>query len=519
MNMNINMRASTAFIIVSILHTNHASPSSNDNKAHLRTISWYRRKPHDTSLYDVLNVRYDASSGEITKSYRKLSLEWHPDKIRRKKMKKEREQKSHVSNSSCSLLPPPPPPPPPDGKSTNYIEQYARDKLQQISTAYQILSNDQTRLLYHRYGIQNGIEGAIQLLTGNMYTSSNTLGSDEQAKLLQLMGHPPHLAHDAKDARIYYLTSTIVEKLRPLVEGTVSQDMYVQSIYYECVALGKSALGKQILRCVGRAYRREGYRVLRTMSRSKRGYDGGSIVRKQHSHQHKITDVLHDSWSNVRHFASAALASAKLALVETELKRLQSVRERRRAKATDRKLVVTRGGKCTGKGVPRTDITHGNCLNDLFIDNIGTLPDESEDESLDEIGSIMSDDEDNAPEELDDAHFQHIANEETYNALLTAHQTEVLWKLTKIDLDSTIREACRRMLMSEPRTHSGGPHAFFPSESSPYPQDWNHQYLQYQDGWVCQDGNVLDTEVGRLRAGAALVLVGDLMVRCGKGME
>jgi hypothetical protein len=104
----------------------------------------------------------------------------------------------------------------------------------------------------------------------------------------------------------------------------------------------------------------------------------------------------------------------------------------------------------------------------------------------------------------------------------------VLWKLTKIDLDSTIREACRRMLMAVPGTDNGGRYAFFPSESSPYPQDWNHhpdfqyhhaRYRQPQDGWVGQNGNTIDTEVGRLRAGAALVLVGDLMVRCGKGLE
>jgi curved DNA-binding protein CbpA len=436
----------------------------------------------------------------------------------------ERKRKNHATNN-CTVSPPPPPPPP-DGKTTvNNIEQYARDKLQQISNAHEILSNDQTRLLYHRYGIQNGIEGAIQLLTGKMYTGDSTTGSNEQSRLLQLMGHPPHLAHDAKEARIYYLTATIVEKLRPLVEGTVSQDMYAQSIYDECVALSKSALGKQILRCVGRAYRREGYRVLRTMNRNRQSSYGGSLAAQQHSHQHDITDVLHDSWNNVKHFASAAFASGKLALVEAKLRRLQSEQERSRKKMKESRLVATKGGK--GTEISRTGISHDNLLDDVLIGNIGILPDESEDESIDDIGSMFSDDEGNVHEELDGAHFEYVANEKTYNALLTAHQTEVLWKLTKIDLDSTIREACRRMLMAVPGTDNGGRYAFFPSESSPYPQDWNHhpdfkyhaRYHQPQDGWVGQNGNTIDTEVGRLRAGAALVLVGDLMVRCGKGLE
>ena len=156
------MRSST-FIILLITNTPiipiHASPSQNDNKAHLRTISWYRQKPHDTSLYDVLNVSYDASPGEIAKSYKRLSLEWHPDKLRRKKLKEERKITS--DNIIANNVPPPPPPP-----SDKDLEVYASDKLAQISNAYEILSNDQTRLLYHRYGIKNGIEGAIQLLTG-----------------------------------------------------------------------------------------------------------------------------------------------------------------------------------------------------------------------------------------------------------------------------------------------------------------------------------------------------------------
>lgn len=466
----------------------HASPSQNDNKAHLRTISWYRRKPHDTSLYDVLNVSYDASPGEIAKSYKRLSLEWHPDKLRRKKSKEERKITRNIISSNM----PPPPPPPPRDKD---LEVYASDKLAQISNAYEILSNDQTRLLYHRYGIKNGIEGAVQLLTGKVRHSSasDDIGSDDQLRLLQLMGYPSHLAHHGKEARVCYLTSTIIEKLRPLVEDTVSQEMYVQSVYDDCIALSKSGLGKQILRCVGRAYRREGYRVLRTMNRNKS--DHGLNISKQNRHSHKMADVLRDSWSTMQHLASAVLATGKLALVETKLKQLHKKKERIRSRRTADTNMVTMGDR-------------SNISDSAFMESIGILPDDA-------VESMFSDDEGELPEELDDAHFKHLADEKTYNALLTSHQTDVLWKLSKIDLDSTIRKACRQILLP---TNEGWC-SFFPSQNSPYPNDWgmSHYSSMQQDGWVGQDGNAISMEVGRLRAAAALVLVGDIMVRCGKG--
>ena len=523
------MKASFISSLLIFTHIANASPpSSNDNRAHLRTISWYRQKPHDTALYDVLNIRYDASSGEIAKSYRKLSLDWHPDKIRRRKLKEKRSRniKESASFNDGGVPPPPPPPPPSDNTSIIDIEEYASVKLSEIQNAYEILSNDQTRLLYHRYGIQNGIEGAIQLLTGKMYSSgSATLGNDEQVKLLQLMGHPPHLAHDAKEARIHYLTATIVEKLRPLVEGTVSQDLYVQSIYDESASLSKSALGKQILRCVGRAYRREGYRILRTMNK-KMDYSGFggvsySSTSKQSLPQHKITDLMHDSWNNMRHLASAAFASGKLAITEAKLKRLQRERKMRNSQTSATKMITkSTDNDCDDAG------KEGNIHSSIVLDNIGALFDDTDEESIDEIGSMFSDEEGN-DEELDDTHFQHIANEKTYNALLTVHQTEVLWKLTKMDLDSTIREACRRML-SPASEVNGGWYSFFPSQNSPYyNHDWNDYqpdlsmpyYCEHpQDGWVGLNGNAVPTEVGRLRAAAALVLVGDIFVRCGKGV-
>ena len=36
----------------------------------------------DKNCYDLLGVTRDSTKGEISKSYRKLALQWHPDKFR-----------------------------------------------------------------------------------------------------------------------------------------------------------------------------------------------------------------------------------------------------------------------------------------------------------------------------------------------------------------------------------------------------------------------------------------------------
>jgi curved DNA-binding protein CbpA len=505
------------------------------HKSHLlSTTSWYRHKPHDTALYDLLNVRHDASAGEISKSYRKLSLKWHPDKIRRRHRRGKDIQKKE-DGVKDSVPPPPPPLPHNHTKTTKHaakgLEEEARGKLAQITGAYEILSNDQTRLLYHRFGIRDGVDSAVRLLSGRGVDISginngvaNTFASDEQRSLLLLMGYNypnNYHHHQTRHARVHYITCTTVEKLRPLVEGTVNQETYIQSLYDEYITLSKSALGKQILRCVGRAYRREGYRVLRTMDKRKRIRGYHHYDSSGNKHHHKFTDLLRDSWRDIKHISSAAVASGKLAVVETKLKRLQKEREMKRLKSRDEvRWITTRSGKGDDT------LSSGKDKGVMNLDNIGALPDEIDKEIVDELESMFSDDE--YANDLDDSHFEHLATEKTYTALLSAHQTEVLWKLTKMDLDSTVSEACRRLLSPSSSNNKNGQegwYAFFPSENSPYPSDWNHnphstyqygQHREMQDGWVGTDGHVIPMEVGRLRAAAALVLVGDMMVRCGK---
>ena len=89
----------------------------------------------------------------------------------------------------------------------------------------------------------------------------------QQSRLLQLIGYPKlHSNHregvDLDQQQQYshqqrkdYLVGTITERLRPMVEGTISQNMFINDVYQECNILKSYSFGAHILLCIGRAYR------------------------------------------------------------------------------------------------------------------------------------------------------------------------------------------------------------------------------------------------------------------------
>jgi hypothetical protein len=71
--------------------------SSTSNKGHRRPADlllkmhelYTRQPPHDTSLYDLLEVSPNATNAEIAKSYRQITRRLHPDKqVGRRRRKK-----------------------------------------------------------------------------------------------------------------------------------------------------------------------------------------------------------------------------------------------------------------------------------------------------------------------------------------------------------------------------------------------------------------------------------------------
>ena len=521
---------------------------------------YYSKPPHDHRLYEILCVQPNATLNDIKKAWRRLSREYHPDKILPTEREEEEEQGDMV--------------------------ELARQKLSEITHAFEILSDDRTRLLYHRYGLVGGADAAIRLLrhasfstdSASIYTttiSTATSGMNEEEelhrhrRLLELMGYsdvtpaqtssrtttcsePPEQQQSVnqqqlhqsqqQQKRISYLTTTITERLRPIIEGTTSQETYTDNIYRECNSLKYSPLGAQILRCIGRAYLAEGHRSLRRQRRRKEGTMGSKPSfhhphrhrrhRRHHHHLYKNTDsglveremnknALHqpevmvetaiDMWCDAKQYALAAMASGRLVLMERKVKKLEEDRCR------------------TG-----TDCTASNVTNDNELD----------------------------------LELKHNQKKKLHEALLSAHQMEALWKISKIDLYRTVRQACRK-IVEEPqlmttvaviiggdghdarhhRRHrhkdeerSGNSCANFPSwgghqlstpvgHLSPSVDDWRQNHVlspppppppphpslheHYHKHHVKNNGG-LSGEVGRLRAAAAMILVGDVMVQCSK---
>jgi len=361
-------------------------------------------------------------------------------------------------------------------------------------------------------------------------------------------------------------------------------------------------MGAQILRCVGRAYRVEGYRVLRKMEREKKRihknapWERGNVRNRHGSgigngiqNPHDVADLIRDGWRDAKHFCSAAVAAGKLMMLEQRAKHLEESYERLKAEKAQKKgsdtknrLMQRRAGGIEDKyldtniqdiigalpGEEWSDTENTDHDGDDFffdVDSIDACFDDEDESDLFETGVDWTNEHDPI-----DNNLHQIQNKKAHDAILSAHQMEALWKITKIELDRTIRSACRWILSptdmavddydnleGDYHRHStygaDGWFAFCPSEQSPYYEDWQHYPREFSgssafpqphdrlhrnnkqnyrhrekpsrqgefhtrgpDGWVGTNGEAISMNVGRLRAAAAMVLVGDVMVRCSK---
>ena len=89
----------------------------------------------DKNYYDILGVKQDASEDEIKKAYRKLSLQWHPDR--------------HVGDSEED-------------------KKKAEDKFKEIAEAYSVLSDPDKRARYDRGDTGLGADIDIEEILRNM---------------------------------------------------------------------------------------------------------------------------------------------------------------------------------------------------------------------------------------------------------------------------------------------------------------------------------------------------------------
>jgi len=442
----------------------HASSSVSSTILKMHKL-YSNSPPHETSLYDILGVNSNATMAEITKAYRRKSRIFHPDKQRA-------------------------------SRDSNSPESY-ESKLKKVREAYEVLKEDSTRLPYHKFGLIDTSLAAM-LLTGGKTDNSESSGVKssllnqnpydditlEQKQLLQWMGYSPRV-HD-HDSRVQFITSNLVETIRPLVEDTVSQDHLAHQIAMQCDILKTLPLGSQILRCIGRAYRHSGQAYLNKYSISKndiRFPQNRNLYKQPKMKLRKdlksISSVLGigKTWRKSKDLMEAAVATGKLVYIETKEKRRRETQRKREEKSSEQNMIDY-------NVMDEFDLEMG-----LFSDTEDGVSSSSDDEILESERS------------------------KAQSALIHTLQIEALWKISKIELDQSIQKACKLLLSRD--------NFFFPSHfaGARIMGGASNQKGEREisaDGWVGASGQILDAKVGKLRAAAALVLIGDILVQCSK---
>jgi DnaJ domain/X-domain of DnaJ-containing len=394
---------------------------------------YLRQPPHDTSFYDVLQVSPNATASEIDKSYRKLSRKLHPDKHR------------SIDN---------------DG---------AKEALERVRQAYEILRDDRTRLPYHRHGLVNA-QDAVLILTGRGGYHQDPALIQE---LLQLMGycgtnqgqHPSPMQE--RQQRVWLIASNLIELMRPVVEGALTDDSCLMDhVIRQCDRLKSLPLGAQIVRCVGRAYRYQGRRAMQK-HRHHATYGLNHPNRRTRS-LIAWKDAVSDAVREAKQIATAAVAGSRVLWNERAL--------------------------LNNKRVEPDE--HGPSF-------FGCPSDELDDVGMD----TLMDGTDYAP--LTDEDIKEKEKRKADMVLLESLQVEAFWKICKIDLDRVVREACDLILT--------GDYFFFPSHYSyPWSGADEHRNALESDGWVGSRGVAIDAPTATHRAASLLVRMGDIMVQRSK---
>lgn len=357
------------------------SPEASSTLLYMQKL-YLSQPPHDTLLYDILQVSSNATHHEITKNYRKLSRKYHPDKH-------------------------------PDG----------REHLERVQSAYEVLKTDRTRLHYHRHGLVT-LSDAVTLLMGQTNSQKpNDNNNPRVVELLQLMGY-----NQDHSNRVYVIAYHLLERTRPVIEGTLHEHYLLQDVIEQADRLKRLPLGGQIVRCIGRAYRYAGQRYLRN---------------------HPLSDMenkLRDQFRSAKQLVHAALLGGR-AVLQEQLSKKQA--------ATPKAETIEWDGGEFGEPF------------DLEVPS--------------------------------DSQLSEQEQRKAKSALLESLQVEALWKISKMDLDKTIRRACELIL------ESGAYGAFY------------HQHHQRQpDGWIGENHQAICSNTARFQFANLLIKMGDCMVQRSK---
>ena len=96
-----------------------------------------------------------------------------------------------------------------------------------------------------------------------------------------------------------------------MVEGAIDESTLADTVAQECDSLKKVPLGAQIIRCIGRAYRHSGQRVLRQHHRNSK-----SVLLHPLHVGAALSDTMRDKMRDAKQVLTAAFASGRLVLTE-----------------------------------------------------------------------------------------------------------------------------------------------------------------------------------------------------------
>ncbi|CDF40775.1 unnamed protein product [Chondrus crispus] len=184
----------------------------------------------ETSLYDVLGVKPDATDSAIKKAYYLQAKNCHPDRH-------------------------------PD-------DPQATEKFQKLGEAYQVLSQEETRNLYDSNGMQGLDENNVETMEANQLFDM-LFGSDQFEFLvgdLQLASLASNVDEDgnapAEDflkkiqkQRVRKLEDELIRILRPWTDGDKSA--FIQWAYTKAACMAESNSGPAMLYTIGQIYARK----------------------------------------------------------------------------------------------------------------------------------------------------------------------------------------------------------------------------------------------------------------------
>jgi len=505
-----NFLMMTNLTIVDVVESKQALPELTSTALRLHKV-YANLSPHDTDLYDTLEVTPNATIAQIKKKYRTLTRKYHPDKLRT--------QQNHDQQ-----------------------KEVAERRLQQLQRAYEVLSNDSKRLPYHRYGLVDPNLAAFllrpqlhpnsyyQLVQQHSYSclssNSNTdSGRDNNCEsslfdkldreLLQLMGYDystmnvvtmameanPHddPSNVLEEHRARTIAALLVESIRPVVEGRIGTRLYIHSLAQDCDKWKRSPLGAQIIRSVGRAYRHEGRDFLQRY-KNLPNYWSKNHVNNNNSHNNNSKQVvrqlqtgltinLRRRWRYTKDFWTAAAVSGRLAIADRSYNQQQQQHQERKTKNQSKRQRIS---------------SEAIQYHENEIENESSFLPLMDDYGHDDVNCYES------MEELEEKHKEY-ENLKAQQTLLQALQIEALWKVVKIDLDRIVRRACAMILSGE---------YFFPPsyQSLDCPKLYNggNDNNDSDSGWVTSSGETINLEHAIVAAAETIAMTGDIMVQQSK---